>query len=64
MTDHFTSLTPAAMQAIISKLDQGLELFGQSSGPLPAPERRIQEMIKELRDQLASRLADRLGAQE
>ncbi len=57
MTDHITSLTPAAMREIIGKLDEGLALFEQQKGRLSASESKVQQMMVDVRNQLSDQLA-------
>jgi hypothetical protein len=64
MTDHITSLTPAAMRELIETLDQGLALFGLQNASLSASEVKIRQMILEVRNQVAAQLANRPDGQQ
>ena len=56
MTDQFTSLSPAAMRDIITKIDESLSVFDRHTGRLHTSEFQAKMMLIALRAQMIERL--------
>ena len=56
MTEHFTSLSPAALREIIANLEQSLAIYAQHPHRLQASEEEGRKLIMALRARLLDRL--------